>query len=107
MTIRRYSSQLIRGCAFALVATGTLLSGIQQANASYMVQKRFHQSAASKREEADITVIRCGNGLGYYIYSYYRTSGPRYRVIIPPHWGKPVGGRDYNFFEGAIHAAYS
>lgn len=70
----------------------------------YIVEKRFHQSAATNREEADITVIRCG-GRQYYIYGYYRTSGPRYRAIIPPYWGNPVGGRDHYKFEDAVRAA--
>lgn len=70
----------------------------------YVVENRFHQSAAPNREEADITVIRCG-GRQYYIYGYYRSSGPRYRAIIPPYWGNPVGGQDHYQFEQAVRAA--
>ncbi|WP_114008717.1 hypothetical protein [Cohaesibacter intestini] len=100
------SKSFIRAIAVSLVLSGALMVSTPPANA-YVVVKRFHQSAAPNREESDITVIRCRNGLSYYIYSYYRTSGPRYRVIIPPHWGKPVGGHDYHYFERAIRAACS
>lgn len=73
--------------------------------ANYSVEKRFHQSAATNREEADITVIRCSNGNRYYIYGYYRNSGPRYRAIIPPYWGNPIGGGDHHRFEEAVNAS--
>jgi len=87
-----------------LIASTSFNSSIVEA-ASYKVMKRFHQSAASNREEADITIIRCSNGRKYYIYGYYRNSGPKYRAIIPPYWGNPVGGKDHYRFEQAVAAS--
>ncbi len=88
----------------ASIASLSLIS-VDVLAASYVVVKRFHQSAATNREEADITVIRCSNGNRYYIYGYYRSSGPRYRAIIPPYWGNPIGGKDHYRFEQAIQAS--
>lgn len=92
-----------------IIAASIMLMGATFAGPTlaqdYYVEKRFHQSAAHNREESDITVIRCDNGNQYYIYGYYRASGPRYRAIIPPYWGNPVGGQDHYTFEGAIRAA--
>ncbi len=90
--------------ALGLIAISMAMTGTSFA-ASYEVVKRFHQSAAPNREEADITVIRCSTGKEYYIYGYYRSSGPRYRTIIPPYWGNPLGGGDHYTFEDAIAAA--
>lgn len=86
------------------VVSISLMTIVVQA-ASYKVLKRVHQSAASNREEADITIIRCSNGRKYYIYGYYRNSGPTYRAIIPPYWGNPIGGKDHFRFEQAIKAS--
>jgi hypothetical protein len=90
--------------ALTFAVTGVFAPDVASAK-SYTVVKRFHQSAATNREEADITVIRCSGGRQYYIYGYYRSSGPRYRAIIPPYWGNPVGGRDHYQFEQAVRAA--
>lgn len=73
--------------------------------AGYEIEGRAHQAAASNREEADITVIRCSNGNQYYIYAYYRESGPNYRAIIPPYWGNALGGGDHDRWEKAVAAA--
>jgi hypothetical protein len=94
--------RLFLASCIALAMTASVNSASAQ---SYSVLKRFHQGAAVNREEADITVIRCGNGRQYYIYGYYRAGGPRYRAIIPPYWGNPIGGRDHYHFEDAIRAA--
>ena len=94
---------LLIGAAL-LIASASLYSNVVEA-ASYKVLKRFHQSAAPNREEADITIIRCSNGRKYYIYGYYRNSGPTYRAIIPPYWGNPIGGKDHYKFEQAIRAS--
>ena len=106
MFIRGKTKSIARTLMLGLLISAGMVASTIQANA-YTILKRFHQSAAQNREEADITVIRCSNGLSYYIYSYYRSHGASFRVIIPPHWGKPVGGRDYHYFESAIRAACS
>lgn len=94
---------------YGIISLGVLFGLAMFTNAAtaqnYNVEQRFHQPAAQNREEADITVIRCNNGNRYYIYGYYRPRGPRYRTIIPPYWGNPVGGRDHYTFEQAIRAA--
>jgi hypothetical protein len=87
------------------VAIGLLGCASAVQAAQYTVEKRFHQPAATNVEEADITVIRCSNGRQYYIYGYYRNSGPTYRAIIPPYWGNPIGGKDHYQFKEAIDAA--
>jgi hypothetical protein len=95
-----------------LLGSAALLLALNASNVladDYIVLKRFHQTAATDREESDITVIRCTNGRSdgreYYIYGYYRNSGPNYRVIIPPYWGNPIGGKDHWSFEDAVAAA--
>lgn len=59
-------------------------------------------------EEANIYVIQCSSKPGqlYYIYQYFRDKGrPNFRAILPPDWGKPIGGKDYHSFELAICVA--
>ena len=71
---------------------------------NFRILSEFHQPAAPNVEKADITVIRCQSN-EYYIYRYYRNSGPNYRSIIPGRWGNPLGGRDHHTFDGAVAAA--
>jgi hypothetical protein len=71
---------------------------------NFRILSEFHQPAAPNVEKADITIIRC-QGNEYYIYRYYRNSGPNYRSIIPGRWGNPLGGRDHHTFDGAVAAA--
>lgn len=75
------------------------------AQMDYKVIGGSHQPAAKNVEKANIIAIRCSDGKEYYIYSYFRESGPNYRAIDPPHWGSPIGGMDYMTYEDAVHVA--
>lgn len=70
----------------------------------FQILREFHQPAAPNVERSDITIIRCQNR-EYYIYRYYRRSGPNYRAIIPGRWGNALGGRDHWTFDEAAGAA--
>lgn len=58
-------------------------------------------------EASEIMVIACTgegeNGGRFYIYDY--VDRPGFRVVDPPNWGSPVGGRDYLTQEQAIEVA--
>ena len=54
-------------------------------------------------EASIIHVIRCGSGEQFYIYQY--VNRPGFRAIRPPHWGAPLGGRDFVTFGDAVGAA--
>lgn len=58
-------------------------------------------------EESNIHVIRCNgageNGGQFYIYQYLKRSG--FRAILPPNWGRPIGGHDWGSFAEAAAAA--
>lgn len=77
---------------------------VRQVQNNFRILSEFHQPAAPNVEKADITIIRCQSN-EYYIYRYYRKSGPNYRSIIPGRWGNPLGGRDHYTFDGAVAAA--
>lgn len=70
----------------------------------FQIISEFHQPAAPNVEKSDIAVIRCQNR-EYYIYRYYRSSGPNYRAIIPGRWGNALGGGDHWSFDDAARAA--
>ncbi len=54
------------------------------------------------REAATINIVAC-NGQQFYIYEYLNRPGAR--AIRPPDWSHPVGGRDFETYEEALHAA--
>ncbi len=67
---------------------------------------------------ATIFVLHCGNpnttnenGAQYYLYEYVDAYGrpradiPPYRVILPPHWNQPIGGRDWPDWQQAAASA--
>lgn len=81
------------------------LTSHAMAQMDYRVIDGSHQRAGVNREKANIIVIRCADGKKFFIYSYFRTEGPNYRAIDPPHWGSPIGGMDYTTYEDAVHAA--
>ncbi len=73
----------------------------------FTIKNEFFQGNLPNVEDAYITVIECANKVNkeYYIYKYFRTSGPNFRAVKPPYWGKPLGGRDYYSFYDAVDAA--
>lgn len=91
--------------ALCLLAASIIAPAATAHIARYQILGRFHQPAATNREEADITVIRCPNLHKYHIYGYYRENRPNYRAIDPPNWGTPLGGGDHERFEEAVVAA--
>lgn len=82
----------------------SLLTSFGAQAQNYEVLEEFHQPAAPNVEKADITVIRCF-GRKFYIYTYFRKSGPNARAILPPNWGTPLGGGDHSNFSWAVAAA--
>jgi hypothetical protein len=90
--------------ATALLSIALLISPAL-AQLDFIVVGGMHQPAAKNVEKANIIAIRCADGKKYFIYSYFRRSGPNYRAIEPPKWGNPIGGMDYTSFEDAVHAA--
>lgn len=88
----------------ALLSTAFLTSPAL-AQMDYEVIGGSHQPAANNVEKSNIIAIRCADGREYYIYSYFRATGPNYRAIEPPHWGSPIGGMDYTTYEDAVHVA--
>ena len=53
-------------------------------------------------EAATIHVVNCPGGQ-FYIYQYRNRQG--FRVIRPPEWGNPIGGRDFQTFGEAMNVA--
>lgn len=95
-------------CMKKLVTTllsSALFISPAMAQMDYKVIGGSHQPAAKNVEKANIIAIRCNDGKEYYIYSYFRKTGPNYRAIDPPNWGSPIGGKDYMTYEDAVHVA--
>ena len=89
----------------ATLLSTAFITAPAMAQMEYKVIGGSHQPAATNVEKATIIAIRCEDGHEYYIYSYFRATGPNYRAIEPPHWGSPIGGKDYMTYEDAVHVA--
>lgn len=97
----------------ALGALG-VLSLVQSPSAwAWDIVEEFDQAEARDAEgritveESIIYVIACSgpseNGGQYYLYEYVNRDG--YRAILPPDWGQPIGGRDFDTMDEAGAAA--
>ncbi|MBV9221386.1 MAG: PAN domain-containing protein [Methylobacteriaceae bacterium] len=67
------------------------------------------QSGKIVVEGALISIVACKgpreNGGTFYIYQY--TDRQAFRAILPPDWGKAIGGKDFATFDDAVAAACS
>jgi hypothetical protein len=54
------------------------------------------------RDAATVYIVGC-NGERFYIYEYLNRPG--FRAILPPDTGHPIGGRDFETYEDAVHEA--
>ena len=65
------------------------------------------QSGKIVVEGAVISIVACKgpreNGGTFYIYQY--TDRQAFRAILPPDWGKAIGGKDFTAFDDAVAAA--
>jgi hypothetical protein len=102
-----------RSAVAAAVLGGIAL--IAHAASAYQITQRFDQpesrdtSGRVTVEAARIHVLTC-NGSGenlkqVYIYEYLNRSG--FRAVLPPDWGRPLGGRDWSSFDDAARVACS
>lgn len=84
------------------------------ATVRYVEQARTPQGEARDAsgritvEAALIHQVLCQNGaVGRRIFVYEYTNRPGFRAILPPDWGRPLGGRDFGTFAEATAAGCS
>jgi hypothetical protein len=103
---------LSRGAAGAGALLAFLLVRSPEAQAFAIVRSfdQAEQRDASGKvtdEASTIHEVACSspgeNGGKYYIYQY--KDRPGFRAILPPNWGSPIGGRDFDTQDQAIAAA--
>ncbi len=89
------------GIAYAALAAVLAFSTVPAR--SYELVGKVVQPAAPNVEASVIHQYKCSstgeNGAHLYIYQY--TARPGFRVINPPNWSHPIGGRDLSRFQDA------
>jgi hypothetical protein len=102
-----------RSAVAAAVLGGVAL--VAHAASAFQITRSFDQQESRDTsgrvtvEAARIHVLTC-NGSGenlkqVYVYEYLNRPG--FRAILPPDWGRPLGGHDWSTFDDAAKVACS
>lgn len=99
--------RLARGLPAALLLFATMPAVAADILSEFSQAESRDASGRITVEESVIHVVACNgpgeNGGSYYVYEY--VNRPGYRAILPPNWGSPIGGRDFDSMDEAIAAA--